>query len=302
MTYATVGPDRPALTTSGLGALQHRAELRAAHPGLHPGRAHGTRADADLQHVRPGGDQIEDAGGGDDVAGDDRDADAGTVRDLVTDGADGGQRLQHPVLVAVRSVDDEDVGLRGEQGAGAALDVAADADRGADHQASPGICGGLVDRGPDGALAGHDAEDVVAIGDHRHIQVVALEGLEHGAGLGVRWEGEEVGPHHLMGLGEAVHIGGVLRLQQADGPAVVDDHRDTVCALVDDRHGLADRGVGGDVDRRVEDRVGGLDPTDRPVDLVGRDVLGQDRDPAAAGHCLGHPAPRDRRHVGHDDR
>ena len=43
------------------GAIQDRAELRAADPGHHPGGAHRARADADLDDVGARLDEIGDA-------------------------------------------------------------------------------------------------------------------------------------------------------------------------------------------------------------------------------------------------
>jgi hypothetical protein len=47
--------------------------------------------------------------------------------------------------------------------------------------------------------------------------------------------------------------------------------------------------------------VAGLGPRHDLGDDVGRDVLRQHGQPAAAGHGLGHPPAGDRRHVGDDD-
>ena len=72
MADATVGPDVLAQAASLLGALEHRAELRAADTGAHPGRAHRPRSDTDLDDVGPGFGEIPYPIGGDDVARHDR--------------------------------------------------------------------------------------------------------------------------------------------------------------------------------------------------------------------------------------
>ena len=110
------------------GALEHRGELRAADGGHHPRRAHGTRADADLDDVRAGRDEVARALGGDDVARDDR--------HLRVERADRAERVEHLALVAVRGVDDEHVDAGLEQLEGLLLDVAVDADRRGDAQAA----------------------------------------------------------------------------------------------------------------------------------------------------------------------
>ena len=97
---AAVGPDVPAEPAGLGGALQHGGELRAAHAGHHPGGAHRAGADADLDDVGAGLDQVAHAGGGDDVARRRparRGSSARTARSA----------LDHLLLVAVRGVDDE---------------------------------------------------------------------------------------------------------------------------------------------------------------------------------------------------
>ena len=131
---AAVGPDRGADLAGGLGALQHRAELRPADPGHHPGGAHGAGSDADLDHVGAGLDQIPYAVGRDHVAGDQRDPAAGPVGLPVADVADRLQGLQHLLLVPVRGVDDEDVDPGRQQRLGPPGDIAVDPDRGAEDQ------------------------------------------------------------------------------------------------------------------------------------------------------------------------
>ena len=111
-----------------VGALEHGRELRAADAGHHPGGAHGARPDADLDDVRAGLDQLAGALGRDDVAGDD-----GHGR---RERAHRGQRLDHPLLVAVRGVEDEHVDAGVEQLGGARLGVAVDAHRRGDAQPS----------------------------------------------------------------------------------------------------------------------------------------------------------------------
>jgi len=108
----------------------------------------------------------------------------------------------------------------------------------------------------------------------------------------------QVGGHHVAELGEPIDALGVLLGEQTDRTAVVDhDHR-AVRPLVDQRQGVADRGIGRQRDRGLEDRVAPLHVLDDAADHVDGDVLGEDGNPAAAGDGLGHAAPSDRRHVG----
>jgi hypothetical protein len=82
--------------------------------------------------------------------------------------------------------------------------------------------------------------------------------------------------------------------------AQVDHHCRAVRALAEQGEDGGD-GLGRrDDDRRLDDRVLGLDVGDDVGDHLGRHVLRHDRDRAPAGDGLGHPAARDGRHVGDD--
>ena len=102
--HAAVGPDVRAELARGVRGLEHRRELRPADGGHHARRAHRPRADADLQDVGAGLDEVGDRVGGDDVARDDRDAEPEVAHDR--DGP------EHALLVAVRGVDHEHVDAR----------------------------------------------------------------------------------------------------------------------------------------------------------------------------------------------
>lgn len=75
-----------------------------------------------------------------------------------------------------------------------------------------------------------------------------------------------------------------------------------VCALRQQGQGVGHGLARGQHDRRVEHEVACLDPGDDVGDDVDRNVLGDDDQPAATGDRFGHPAARDRRHVGDDER
>ena len=124
--HSPVGPHVLAEVPGGRRALEHRGELRAPDAGHHPGRAHRAGPDADLDDVGAGLDQCAGALGGDHVAG--------HHRDRRVERADGAERLDHPVLVAVRGVDDQAVDAGVEQLGRLGPDVAVDPDGGGDPQ------------------------------------------------------------------------------------------------------------------------------------------------------------------------
>jgi hypothetical protein len=113
---------------------------------------------------------------------------------------------------------------------------------------------------------------------------------------------EQLAGHDAGQLGEPVDVGTVTLRHHADRAALGDHHDGTVRALGQqverERHGVGR----GQLDRGVVDQMAALDPGHRLGDHVDRDVLRDDRQPAPAGHGLGHPPTGDRGHVGHHDR
>ena len=161
------------------GAFEHGGELRPADAGHHPRGAHGARPDADLDDVRARLDQIAYAVRGHDVPRDD-----GHRR---VESAYRAQRVDHPLLVAVRRVHDEGVHARFEQRAGLARHVAVDADGGGDAEPAVGVGGRGVERGAQRALAGEDAgETAVGVDGGRELAVGGVELVERLAGVDVR--------------------------------------------------------------------------------------------------------------------
>ena len=79
--------------------------------------------------------------------------------------ADELEHLEHPLLVPVRGVDHQYVDADVEQRLRLLLGVAVDPDRGRDPELAVRIEGRLVERGPERALAGEDADDR-AVGVH----------------------------------------------------------------------------------------------------------------------------------------
>ena len=117
--------------------LDDGSELRAADTSHHPRRAHRARPDSHLDDVGPGVDQLTCPVGGHDVAGDDRRARNGRTH-LLDDLEDG-------FLVAVGSVDDEDVDTHRGERRGAANRIGVDADRDRDEESLVGVTAAAVD-------------------------------------------------------------------------------------------------------------------------------------------------------------
>jgi len=166
-----------------------------------------------------------------------------------------------------------------------------------------GVEGWCVEGGPQGSSRGENAdEDTVGIDYRCQPSVRAVQAFVSVLARDAVGEGEQVGRHHLVHLGEAVDVGAVPRRDDPDrtgtAPIVtIDDDGRSVRTLVDQRERIAGGRVPLEGDRGVVDGVPGLDPADDLADDVERDVLRDDRDPAATGDGLGHPASRDRGHV-----
>ncbi|MDR6171971.1 hypothetical protein QE359_003000 [Curtobacterium sp. SORGH_AS776] len=279
------------------GGLEHGGELRAADGGHHARGAHGAGSDADLDDARAGLNEVGDRVGGDDVARDERDVEA--------EGGDGAEGAEHALLVAVRGVEDEHVDAGGREGLCLRGDVAVDADRGGDPQASGRVDGGPVDVRADRAGLADRADDLAVPHDGREVDLGRGQHVVHVPGragvLGVDRGGGAVQQVAERGVGTRVAEapGGDAAEVLAGG--VADDHapsRDGQELL----EGLGDRGVrahvvgGVEVDRLV------LDPADRGVEVLQVHVLRQDAQAAAPGERRGEARPGDRVHVGADDR
>ena len=215
--------------------------------------------------------------------------------------ADGGQRLEHPVLVAVRGVDDEAVGAGVEQLPGLVRDVAVDADRGGDPQAAVGVDGGVVERGAQRAGAGEHADQPpVAVDDRRRPAACAASSASKRP-AGRRRRGASPSTGRITsgpgrtGRPRAVALGHDARSAgRPRRPRPRRGHAWRSAPAPRRRSGPGQR------DRGVEDEVAALTrDTSRPPD---RDVLRDDGDPAAPGDGLGHPPSGDRGHVGDDER
>ena len=102
MADAAVSPGVRAQLAGPGRAVNHGGELGPADAGGHPGGAHGSRSDTDLHDIRASLYEILDALGGGHIAGDHRYG--GPQCPYRT------YRVEHPILVTVRRVDDEYVG------------------------------------------------------------------------------------------------------------------------------------------------------------------------------------------------
>src|SRR4029453_17783150 len=141
-----VGPDVGADVAGGGRTLEHCRELRPPDAGHHPGGAHRSWTDPDLDDVRTGVDQVSNPLRRNNIAG--------TERYVEAEVADGAKGLEHLLLMPVRGVDDEKVDAGRHQLLGATGDVAVDAHGGRDPQPVLGVDVGRVDGGAQGALRG----------------------------------------------------------------------------------------------------------------------------------------------------
>jgi len=132
---AAVGDERDAVLLGDPGALGDRRDLRHPDPRHHAGGADGTRPDADLDGVDAGLDERLRGVRGGDVAGHQLEPGKGRL--------DARDRLQHPLGVAVRRVDDDHVHARLHERVDARVDVGGGAHGGADPQAAEGVLAGV---------------------------------------------------------------------------------------------------------------------------------------------------------------
>ena len=261
--HSAVGPHVAAGVAGGGRALEHGRELRASHAGHHPCRAHRARAHADLDDVGAGGDQLAGALGGDHVAGDDR-----HVRGQ---GPDRAQRLDHPLLVAVRGVDDQRVHPGVEDGLGLAGDVAVDPDGRGDRESAAAVerRAGRRSRAARrcGSARRPAAPSSSTTGATR--RRTSTRRSKASRGRQPLRQRHRLGRHDLVHLGEAVHPAAVVLGHDPDGPTVDDDEGGAMGALGDQGQRIGDGVVGRQRDGGVDDEVLALDVGDHVGDDVG---------------------------------
>ena len=165
-----------------------------------------------------------------------------------------------------------------------------------------GVDGRGVDPRPDRPGAGqHACQGAVRPGHHRHVDRGMFEQVKDLARVGAHGCGDEIGDGDVTHPGEAVHSDAVRLGDQADGPALEDDHCGAVRTLVDQRGRVGHRVVSDQRHRGVDDQVPALDEVHRLFHHRDRKVLRQNHNAAAAGHRLGHPASGHGGHVGDHD-
>ena len=288
--HAAVGPHLHALLAPGRRALEYGGELRSPDPGHHPRGAHRARPDADLHDVRARRGEVAHPLGGDDVARGHRHVRPGHR-------ADGGQRVEHLVLVAVRGVDDQHVHPGGEQRLRLDGHVPVDPDGGRGAKPPRRVERGRVDPRAQRAERGEQACEP-AVGVQPERGAPPAQRLEHVAGRCVERQRDDGGIEHVGEPREPVHAGAGRLVDGADrAPAVVHHHDGAVRALGQQRQRLGHRVARAEGERGVPDDVPRLDPRDDVGHRRRRDVLGEHGERTTAGEGFGHPTPRDRRHV-----
>ncbi len=268
MANPAVGPDVHAQLAPGRRALGHGGELGPSDAGHHPRGAHRARADADLDDVRARGGEVAHALRGDDVARGHRHVGTGH-------GADGGQRVEHLVLVAVRGVDDQHVHARVEQGLRLHGDVTVDPDGGGGAQPARRVEGGVVDPRTQSTKRGEQPGEP-AVGVETERRAASAERLEDVAGWGVDGQRDGVRVEDVREPGEPVDPGARGLVDGADGPSALVHHdHGAVGPLGQQRQRLGHRVARAEDERGVPDDVPRLDPGDDVGHRLGRHVLGE---------------------------
>ena len=113
----------------------------------------------------------------------------------------------------------------------------------------------------------------------------------------------DVAVHHVLNLREAVEARSIVLGEDADRLVPRVDNDDcAVGTFVNQAERVADRIGRRKGDGRLVNRVPGLHEPRHRLDDVEGDVLWKNRNTAAACDGFGHPATRNRGHVGHHDR
>ena len=251
---AAVGDDGDAGGSGGLEGVEDGGDLGDADAGDDAGGADGAGADADLEGVCAGGDEIAGGFGGGDVAGDDLDV------EFPFDLADG---VDDVGGVAVGGIDDDDIDIFFDEG-GDAFELA-DADGSADTEAATGILAGAGELMRFVDVAHGDHADELAFAGAVFIdeeEFFDAGGVEKAFGL---FEGGVGGGDDEVGFGHEVFDGAVAGAlmeleiaagEDADEFVVVDDDGDAGdILLAHDLAGLVDGGIRAKGDGVKDDAV-----------------------------------------------
>ena len=275
---AAVGDQRNAAAGERLRDGVDRHHLRHADAGDDPRRADRARADADLDRVGAGLDEVERGLAGGDVAADD--VDVGKVA------LDPAHALDDAGAVAVRGVDDDDVDAGADEQLGALLGAVADADRGADAKLAVRVARGVREARLLGdVLDRHQAAQLEGVVDDQ--DALELLAVHQRLALGERRAfadaDEALARRHDL-LHRRVEAG--LEAQVAIGDDADDDlalqHRKAGDAVrLGEAHHFAHRHLGRDRDRIAQHaRLVALDARHLGGLLLRRQVLVDDADAA----------------------
>ncbi len=182
--------------------LQHiprRPRTAGADAGHHASRAHGSGPDADLDDVRACGDQISGSLCGDHVACNQRDAEIERL--------EGGERIDHSLLVTVSRVHDDHVCTGVDECLGLGAHVTVHTDRRSDPECATLVDCGVVDAGTNRAGAGEDAgKSPVFVDDDRQRIMLGFEQFEDLTRCGGDRGRDEVGDRDGTEASEPIDI------------------------------------------------------------------------------------------------
>ena len=300
--HSAVSPHVSTGGASGERSLVDSRELRSPHGGHHARRAHRPRSDTDLDDVCTGRNQVVDAGAGDHVARHERNTEI--------ESRHCSQRRQHPLLMSVRGIEDENIDTRGHERSSLARDVPVDSHGCRDDQATVSVNGGPVQRRAQGTPTRERADDLSVVHDADDLGVGGDDHVERVPSrldvISVHRRGSSTGEIAQPSVRE-----GRSESDSGDDALNVFDH-ETVGGLRDDhavalrrgkqRSCVGNRRVGGKHQRGVPGSGLVLDPADRGVQLLQRQVLRKNAETAPARERRGKARTRDRVHVRRDQR
>jgi hypothetical protein len=266
--HTAVGPDVATGGAGRCGALGYRGELRPADPGHHPGGAHRTRTNPDLDDVGASREEVAGALRGYHVARYHRHARPA--------GPDRAKRVEHLALMTVCGVDDQHVDARREQCLGLGSDIAVYPERCGHPQPAGTVQRWAVELGAQCPGRGqHTDQPALSIHRERQFLAAVVQLVEDLAWFGVGGHHHQIGLRHVGQPGEPIDPS-QFGLGDQPGRTVraVEHHHGPVRSLGQQVDRVGDSVLWTERERGVQHQMPGFHPGHRLGDRCRIHVLG----------------------------